>query len=295
MSIRSTSALKPRSGFTLVELLVVIAIIAILIGLLIPAVQAVRESANRTTCSNNLKQLGLATHSYHDTYKYQAPSRLSNLVGEAAWSVFLLPFLEQDNAFRKWNLRKPYYEQPEDLRKLVVPTYNCPSRRSPAGFSLDGEDLRDTNGDGKLDGGPGCLGDYACSAGDNESTYNNVKANGAFSIARLKFTSITDGLSNTLFIGEKHVVRDQFGTRGGEDVCIYNGDSAANISRLAGPNNLIARSPTDPLKTNFGSYHRGTCQFVFGDGSVRAIDASLNGTTLSILAVRNDGKAVPEF
>src|SRR5438046_3315384 len=98
-------AARQRVGFTLIELLVVIAVIAILIALLLPAVQKVREAASRTQCTNNLKQLGLAVHGYHDTYKAFPPSRICR-DSQPTWPVILMPYIEMDNAHRLWDLRK---------------------------------------------------------------------------------------------------------------------------------------------------------------------------------------------
>src|SRR5438309_1420628 len=104
-----------RIGFTLIELLVVISIISILIGMLLPAVQKAREAANRISCANNLKQIGLALHNYEGVYYGLPPSRMED--GPATWMVLILPFMEQDNLYRQWRMDLTYYEQ-NDMARL---------------------------------------------------------------------------------------------------------------------------------------------------------------------------------
>jgi prepilin-type N-terminal cleavage/methylation domain-containing protein/prepilin-type processing-associated H-X9-DG protein len=161
---------RSRQAFTLVELLVVIAIIAILVGLLLPAVQKAREAAARAECSNNLKQIGLGMLNYESAHKALPPLRVHSY--GPSWAVTILPFLEQDNLFDRWNVHTAYTENTAQARQTPVKTYFCPSRRTPvkASLSVDG-DLRDhnewmTNPPGQRIGlYRGALGDYAACLG----------------------------------------------------------------------------------------------------------------------------------
>lgn len=289
--------LVPRrrlSGFTLVELLVVIAIIGVLVALLLPAVQQARESSRRTQCGNNLKQIGLAIHSFEDTYKTIPYTRLDT---RETYAVLLLPFLEQNNLFSKWDMNKQYYDQLPEVRETTLSAYVCPSRRKPPAKSLDG----DVHQDGTRPHIPGGVSDYtSCAgtpAGTNDyyegGTFSGVlydektAANGVFWYKGkpLRFASVTDGISNTLFVGEKHV-RAKFVNLEGS---VYNGDHG-NSFKKAGIGAPLVRNPTTS-SGNFGSWHPGVCQFVFGDGSVRALRSEIDLTTLGYLAHRFDGNA----
>lgn len=305
MKTRATATFRRRRGFTLIELLVVIAIISVLMALLLPAVQRVREAASRTSCSNNLRQIGLAFQMYHNNWSTLPPNRLSDL--HATWAVLIMPYIEQNNLYMLWDLSQIYYDQTDLARLTPVPTYFCPSRRGPQsapGHSISG-DQNDDIGPTLGPFVPGALGDYAtCTGTDNcDGTDCDGSAyNGAFRAAMnqygqqlgyVTFANITDGLSNTLFAGDKHVHIQNFG-RGVLDCSLYNGDYWLCSSRSVGPNYPLAQTPTT-MTVSFGGYHTNLCQFVLGDGSVRAIATSVDPKILALLANIADGQPIPSF
>lgn len=307
-----------RRAFTLVELLVVIAIIGVLVGLLLPAVQAAREASRRSQCQNNLKQLGLAAQMFHDARRAMPSSRIPCHHG--TWASILWPYLEQGNVAQRWDKELSYHFQPLENVQVQVASYLCPSRRSTPALSVKGDKR------GGVQHRPGGLSDYAVSIGDGnlfvgdgfgDGSGNSVGSpNGAFVggegkcygfdpdfrfsgvyESRIKFRSITDGLSNTIFFGEKHLVEEGFGDSSFHDNSVYNGDFHRTIARYGGPKAPLAQSPADPIKTDddlavFGSSHPAVCNFVAGDGAVHSLRNDIVPIVLGRLCAIADDETV---
>ncbi len=309
-----------RFAFTLIELLVVLAIMAVLLGLLLAAVQRVREAAARASCANHLKQFALAVQMYHDQYNALPPSRIED--GWATWAVLLLPYVEQGNAFKAWDLSRRYHEQLDAARHIRVPLFYCPTRRVPGSFSLPDADLRYL--DPLFPHAPGELSDYAVCGGSGADENELDTTKGAFvratttlSTARnmpdcrvtswrgvLNLSSIADGLSHTIFLGDKHVRPAMFAASL-EDSSVFNGDHTYGYVRYAGRQTdagkvtverpLASRRDAGLAAQRFGSWHPGVCQFAFGDGSVRPVRNDIDLDTLTRLADRADGLVVGDF
>ncbi len=308
---RSFHSQKFRPGFTLIELLVVIAIIAILVGLLLPAIQKVREAANRSECQNNLKQLGVAVHNYHIAHNRIVPAWLGDNSkdpdGHAPWAVLLLPYIEQQTLYQLWDLTKLASAQTPRAYQTPVKTYHCPSR-PPLVLST---------GDFVPSGA--AIGDYAACFGTDADAANsdgaiipvkNPQFNGTTFLGpfegQLSLLDITDGTSNTLMFGEKHI-RPKSLRGKNEDRSLF-GSQNNSIRRMAGleqtdPANPKLRPLFPPTEQNnadcnssFGGPHDGVCQFVLCDGHVRTISLSINNepnlVTLSNLIKRNDGQQI---
>jgi prepilin-type N-terminal cleavage/methylation domain-containing protein/prepilin-type processing-associated H-X9-DG protein len=270
---------RVRRAFTLIELLVVIAIIAILIGLLLPAVQKVREAAATTQCKNNLKQIGLACHGYHDAQKSLPPGYLASApYADGAtdtapgwgWGAFLLPHLEQDNLYRQLNFNQPV-EKSQNAIQTMVKVYLCPSDLPPAGAFP----ISDATGATVALAAPSS---YAATVGPDATDVADPTGLGVFyRNSRTRLTDITDGTSQTVMIGDRAWADSQG---------IWAGAPAGAVVR-PGPRNLwqnvTAPAPTFVLVHNhwiniktdsdgglddFSGYHNDGINVLFADGSV---------------------------
>jgi prepilin-type N-terminal cleavage/methylation domain-containing protein len=301
VAVRSPRA---RAAFTLIELLVVIAIIAILIGLLLPAVQKVREAAARAKCQNNLKQLGIAMHAYHDAQGRFPYLRSGGGTNRHTWAFQLLPYIEQANIHQAMTTPIAGVSQTDKVNnfssnhatvntaiRATVSVFLCPSRRGSGA-------LTPLTSGNTITGQPG---DYAANSGDSSA----VPSTGFFKVVNSnhmlvsnRFADVTDGTSNVVMLGEKHLlpagsplVTGMIGD-GVADGIVYSGGDNANYHRRAGASNPLAQSPQTPLNMQFGSWHTGVVQFAVGDGSVRGFRVSVTTDTLRFLANIQDGNPV---
>lgn len=270
-------------GFTLIELLVVIAIIAVLIALLLPAVQQAREAARRSQCKNNLKQIGLALHNYSDTCNRipgagdNGPTNCcaadTDRWDRLSWTFPLLPYMEQGTLYTS------VYNNWPQMRKSTVPVYHCPSRRSVRLY----QNLAKS--------------DYSGSQGTAE--------NGMFVryvTASISLAAVSDGLSNTLAVGESMVHRGFMEGGGGccsDNESAYDSGWADDVIRSTNvvPGNDLSDTALSSglVDGRFGSSHVGGFHGLLGDGSVRFIQVSIDLTVFRRLGQRNDGQVLGEF
>jgi prepilin-type processing-associated H-X9-DG protein len=282
----------------LVELLVVVAIIGLLVGLLLPAVQKVRDAAGRVQCQNNLRQVGLALQNYHDTHRrlpsgYQATVPYADGATDTSpgwgWAAYLLPFIDQGNLEKQLNFGRPVQNSP--AIQTVVPLYICPYDVTPEGAFA----VTDPFGNPLALAAPSS---YAACVGGDESGVTDPKGFGAFyRNSRTKLTHISDGTSQTILVGERAwanvngiwagAVPGAVCRRGPYNPCPGSTDSwyPASCLVLAHSHLNNALTDTDAGLDDFSSRHLGGSNFLFADGSVHFI--------LSIPGDRPDGSYTP--
>lgn len=298
-----------RKGFTLIELLVVIAIIAILIALLLPAVQQAREAARRTECKNNLKQMGLALHNYHDTFSTFPPGWIGvdvNVasahegVNGAGWGTMILPYLDQSPLYNRFNpnfgIEHPLND-PFRLQTLTV--FRCPSDPQPDRFAIEEE------------GSPGTvicelpIANYVGSFGtfelhDCENTPGTPPVTAAgqcigdgvfYHNSRVNFRDIIDGTSNTFMVGERRT-NEPLGWYSTWVGRVAEGEEA--FQRILG---VFDHPPNSPVGhfDDFSSRHVGGAQFVLADGHVRFVSENINEHVYRAVGTIRGGEVVGEF
>ena len=300
---------KQSRGFTLIELLVVIAIIAILIALLLPAVQQAREAARRTQCKNNMKQLGLALHNYHDVHTAfpsgwiavdnRVQSAHDGLNG-AGWGTMILPYIEQSALYNQFNANLAIHD-PVNVPFInnVLPAWQCPSDPKPDKWQIEEEgspgtvlaELPTANyigvfGTEELDGCENAPGTAPVLAN------GQCRGNGIFyHNSKVQMRDITDGTTNTFIIGERRTdtALGWFSTWPG---MVAEGEEA--FQRILGSADHVPNDPVSHLD-DFSSNHTGGAQFVLGDGSVRFISENVDHALYQSLRTIQGGEIVGEF
>ena len=287
-----------RRGFTLIELLVVIAIMSLLMAMLLPAIQKVREAANLMSCKSNLKQIGIAIHNYHNDYNrfpvgYYDPTlwpQLDNGPGWG-WGAFLLPYVEQDNEHKQINFNLDVGDPANaSVCKTFLKVYYCPSDEKIGTFIIT---------DGGSNSWTLAQSNYvACNGNDGVDDFTTPPHTGAFmrAIKGYRFADITDGVSNTFFVGDR-TMRLSYATWSGgptgglNPFLMDSGNFGAEVTLLmchagdTGPNSPGVFDADSTL-----SPHVRGVPFLFGDGSVHFITNDIDVAIWRALATRNGGE-----
>ncbi len=303
-----------RRGFTLIELLVVIAIIAILVALLLPAVQQAREAARRSSCKNNLKQIGVALHNYHETHGCFPPGfvRHANNQEGFGWNAFILPQMEQKNVYDLLAMNVHLQALSEGAAgtraagDTILDTVLCPS--DPGGNRGAGKAHwnRRFNDGNWLPGASNYMGNQGHRERAHSNNANTTRAaTGIFTknhVTRIR--DITDGTANTIAVGE----RDAKICGGGVWIGVRNvsGHGARGVHTAVGSGNVKINGPlgwgNNQCAEGFSSLHTGGAQFLLCDGSVRFLSENINhiadnnmNSTFDFLLGKADGNVIGEF
>jgi prepilin-type processing-associated H-X9-DG protein len=302
----------------LVELLVVIAIIGVLVALLLPAVQAAREAARRSQCSNSLRQIGIGMHNVHDITGYfpsghratSAPLYFSN------WAIILLPYIEQKNLYERYDdTQVNIHANNKFVRESYVATYTCPAELTPKRIMVPETGANDGSNNGvafmmsTYKGMSGVSNDdnntwagypseVTTNLGLNPGTRGMLHTDWAGGPTPERIANITDGTTNTLLVGERstktHLTR---GTYWADSFNLYNLSGAHSISATLLPDYDLCKSKVsneNVCKYGWGSFHPNTINFVYGDGSVRPVNLNIDMTMFRRLATIGNGETISE-
>jgi prepilin-type N-terminal cleavage/methylation domain-containing protein len=312
MAARNRIRSPKRVGFTLVELLVVIAIIGLLVALLLPAVQAARESARRTTCLNRMKQIGVAMHIYHDTYR-KLPFGWNN--HGTAWSAMILPQIEQQPlydsiVFQETGNGNWGSGSNEDAAGQLIPTYRCPSMSQPRHVRSSGIPRRVPTSYRACASSTATSDDRGTAVGGN--ALEDLDQDGIFfACSRTVFRDIKDGLTNTIMIGESYTEYDflqdgntldywALGSPQVDPTRCDGGTSGTEFSEFVGSTAVRLNSRFDASASgyvkeiSFGSYHPEGAQFTIADGSVRYIADTIHPDVFRAMGSKDKGEALDE-
>jgi prepilin-type N-terminal cleavage/methylation domain-containing protein/prepilin-type processing-associated H-X9-DG protein len=294
---------RAPAGFTLIELLVVIAIIAILIALLLPAVQKVREAASRVQCENNLKQVGLACHNFHNTTQKFPPGD-TTVSPLRAWTAFILPYIEQQNLFQLYNFSVDW-NAPVNYTAIQtqVTIFNCPSTIN--GIRIDTTiaaqpacgDYSAVNGV-KWFVGINCFGYPHLNANDN----NDPRLVGVMGHdVQVPIVAITDGTSNTILIAEDAGRPNLYNFGGGQFFDVTN-EKQGGWADPGAPFSIDGSNPNGTIpgpcpmncsnNSEVYSFHTNGANMVFADGSVHFVTSNIPLCTLSALVTRAGGEVI---
>jgi prepilin-type N-terminal cleavage/methylation domain-containing protein/prepilin-type processing-associated H-X9-DG protein len=293
-----------RKGFTLIELLVVIAIIGVLIALLLPAVQKVREAANRMACASNLKQIGLAFHHYENNNGAFPPAydAIHNPPRGHAWGTYLLPYLEQENLYKQYDFEQ-LLSAPGNLaviqtRLKVMLCPSSPNQNRSYTYTYMGMEISASAGDYGV--ASGILGNYW-------TNYVNTPTDSRDGLLRnngyTHISQVTDGTSNTILLGEMagrdelwRVGRLQSGSAGGGGGWgdFLNGECWINGSLYDGTGSTgpCIINCTNRRCAGYYSFHPGGVNMVMADGSGRFIKATIDPKTLCYLVTKAGGELI---